>query len=126
LICETASLTDDETHSWQVVGIANVGPLIYPPLGGIVYSQAGIFAAAALGMDVLVLDLLMRMLLIEKVAARYVWTPPTNGDESPPHAPNGSPSRCREESSPTETSPLLSSEDVLRESFIAPTRSRIV
>lgn len=49
-----------------------MGSLLAPLLGGILYSKAGIAGVFAIGLAVLVLDLIMRMLVIEKkVARRY-------------------------------------------------------
>jgi hypothetical protein len=55
------------------MSFVNTGPLSSPPVDGIVYNQAGILGVAAVSMGVLVLDLTMQVLLIDKKAAtRYI------------------------------------------------------
>lgn len=60
---------DDET---QIFSFISVGNFMAPLLGGILYSKAGIAGVFSIGLAVLVVDLLMRVLVIEKkVARRY-------------------------------------------------------
>lgn len=62
-------VADDET---QIFSFISVGNFMAPLLGGILYSKAGIAGVFGIGLAVLVVDLLMRVLVIEKkVARRY-------------------------------------------------------
>jgi MFS family permease len=116
-----------ETHPLQVMGFVQVGAVVSPPLGGIIYSQAGIGALAAVSTGILLLDLLMRILLIEKkVAARYVHIEPFIANGASAQSPHEPPSDNSEGSSHTEESRLLPSEDALDEYFLPSTENRIL
>jgi predicted MFS family arabinose efflux permease len=104
------------------MSMVNVGVLISPPLGGIIYSQGGVVAVAAVGMGVLIFDLIMPMLLIEKkVAAMYIGEPRPDNAEACARTTDG-PHFTRTPTS--ERSPLLTQEDTSDEYFIAPTRNK--
>ena len=92
-----------------------------PVLGGVLYQKAGLGAVAALAIGILVLDVLMRLLLIEKkVAARYIEqdqqrssiahqqshesTEPPSTDSGPSYEGHDAETNPQ---TPTESSPLL-------------------
>ena len=109
------------------MSMVNVGVLISPPLGGIIYSQGGVVALAAVGMGFLIIDLIMPMLLIEKkVAATYIGEPrPDNAEASSCARTTDGPHFTNRGGTPTsERSPLVTREDTSDEYFIAPTRNK--
>jgi hypothetical protein len=56
----------------KVLSFVGIGNLVSPPLGGFAYNQYGILAVALLASSVLLVDLVMRSLLIEKrVTSQY-------------------------------------------------------
>jgi MFS family permease len=68
------------TMAWVSIQL-NVGLMLGPLLGGIVYDEVGWYGTFAVGFAVLGLDLLLRIIIIEKhVAARYLTTT-ENGDK---------------------------------------------
>jgi MFS family permease len=66
LLCETTP----ESQIGQQIGLAmtglSVGIVLAPPLGGVLYSQLGFHAPFILTLGVLVLDLVLRLLVIER------------------------------------------------------------
>lgn len=62
----------DEIGQWIgfVLSGMNMGVMISPFLGGIVYQKAGYYAVCAMGLGVIGLDLLLRLLIIEKKDAK--------------------------------------------------------
>jgi len=87
--------------------------LLAPLLGGIIYARAGYYEVYYLAFGVIAMDILLRLLLIEKkIARRYLVegeaesgpTPIENQTSSPPSPP--SPSRLENNRAPTETTPL--------------------
>lgn len=64
--------SEHELTSKQIFSFISVGNFMAPLLGGILYSKAGIAGVFGIGLAVLAIDLVMRMLVIEKkVARRY-------------------------------------------------------
>ena len=55
--------------SVQIYGMVSVGVLAAPVLGGILYHKTGIAGPLALGCSLLVVDLIMRLLMVEKRTA---------------------------------------------------------
>jgi len=59
----------------------SIGLILGPVLGGIVYARCGYYAAFGLAFGFISLDLVLRVILVEKkIAVRYV-TPPVPSDE---------------------------------------------
>lgn len=54
----------------------SLGSLSGPLLGGVVYAQAGYYAVFAMGFAIIGVDILLRLMMVEKSAARQ-WLPPT-------------------------------------------------
>ena len=53
---------------------ANVGVLIAPLLGGIIYANAGYYAVFAMMLGLVLIDILIRLVMIEKkIAAKWEW-----------------------------------------------------
>ena len=64
------------TMAWVSIQL-NVGLMLGPLLGGIVYDEVGWYGTFGLGFAILGVDLLLRMIIIEKcVAARYEISQP--------------------------------------------------
>lgn len=105
------------------MSFVNVGTIFSPPLGGILYHQAGVLAVAAVSTGILVVDLIMQTLLIEKkAAARYF----ASSSASTHKSPDSDHPEAQEEPSRTEGSPLLGHEDASRDYFIAPIENRVL
>lgn len=100
-----------ETEVIQIMAFVDMGTLFSPPLGGLIYRHAGVIGVATVAIGILVLDLIMRILLIEKkVAGRYTdWSSSAPVNEHSTEIANDE----QGESSPTEESPLLKGKDVL-------------
>lgn len=114
-----------------VMGIVNVGALISPPLGGIAYSQGGVVAVAALGSGVFILDLTMRILLIERrFAIAYMRSPSSSDTESSEQGHGRTHSERqgehRQEVDSTEESPLLGCRDTSSDYYLPPTQNVIL
>lgn len=125
---EITSTIELLTYSLQVMSIVQVAELASPPLGAIIYSQGGIFAVAAAGTGILVLDIPMRMLLIEKkIAARYVGNLLTDDTSSDINSiRDSSHFQSLEDASATGRCPLLGSEETLREYSLPLPRNRVL
>jgi MFS family permease len=54
----------------------SLGSLSGPLLGGVVYAQAGYYAVFAMGFAIIGVDILLRLMMVEKSVARQ-WLSPT-------------------------------------------------
>ncbi|KAG4443199.1 hypothetical protein IFR05_001341 [Cadophora sp. M221] len=64
----------------------SIGSLTGPLLGGVVYARSGYYSVFAIGFAIIGLDILLRLLMVEKSAAKQ-WSPSisSNGEETTPH-----------------------------------------
>lgn len=112
------------------MSFVHFGALVSPPLGGIIYSQVGMLGIAGLGLGILALDLVVRLLLIEKsTAGRYVDKSSfaaASADSA--SMPNGQPAAYQEERhhQTEEERPLLLRHDVSNKYLVKPTRNRLL
>ncbi|KAH9220170.1 MFS transporter-like protein [Leptodontidium sp. 2 PMI_412] len=63
----------------------SIGSLTGPLLGGVVYARSGYYSVFAIGFAIIGLDILLRLLMVEKSAAKQ-WSPiiSSNGEETIP------------------------------------------
>ena len=109
----------------QVMSFVNIGALFSPPLGGSLYSQVGLIGVTVFAAGVVVIDLLMVMLLIEKkVAARWMISPTTPHNRSSSNVPDRDPEHQGNPPQSEET-PLLGDEVELKNYFVGPMQHKI-
>ena len=73
----------DEVGQWMgfALSSSSIGLVISPVLGGLVYSRAGYFAVFAVILSIIAVDIVLRLVAIEKkVAARWISPVPSNGN----------------------------------------------
>ena len=95
--------TVGKEQSGQALGYCalsySLGVLVAPLLGGVVYAQAGYYAVFAMTFAVIALDIVLRLLIIEKKAAKK-WLP----DEQSPIPPVPDAVELQETTGPLKTS----------------------
>lgn len=106
------------------MGFANIGALSSPPIGGLIYSQAGVVGVAAVSLDVLILDLIMQILLIEKkFAVRYYLKISESVNESFARTTNGSHIKRQEGLVHSEENPIFNNVDTSHVHLFNPQRT---
>ncbi|KAK3713327.1 hypothetical protein LTR37_008519 [Vermiconidia calcicola] len=80
---------DEVGQAMGYVGLSmSLAMLLAPLLGGIVFAASGYYAVFSMAFGLMVLDILLRVVMIEKkVAAK--WLPPAEGDESKANGTSG-------------------------------------
>ena len=102
---------------------ANVGVLIAPLLGGIVYANAGYYAVFVMMLGLVLIDILLRLVMIEKkIAAKWEWKEENyDGSDSFPHDDANAHLKKSKNAAPTRQSDLedsSASEDAERPHLI--------
>jgi MFS family permease len=73
-----------QAMAW-VSSAMSVGLILGPVLGGVIYQTRGYYSAFGLAFAFIGVDLVLRIILVEKkIAVRYTAVPPTRVEENPP------------------------------------------
>ncbi|OQE44125.1 hypothetical protein PENCOP_c002G06311 [Penicillium coprophilum] len=116
------TIESHELGPWIGFGLSgmNFGVLVSPTLGGIVYEKAGFYPVFIMGLGVVLVNLILILLMIDRAAAeKYTGQNGSTGSSSLPNGPNRNPTQSAiangkrrlstvEDGDPTITTPLLS------------------
>ncbi|ORY16395.1 major facilitator superfamily domain-containing protein [Clohesyomyces aquaticus] len=69
ILVDTFGMDDVGKNAGYFLSSANIGVLISPPIGGFVYARVGYWAVVALMVSLVVLDIVLRLAMIEKSIA---------------------------------------------------------
>ncbi|KAJ5178021.1 Major facilitator superfamily domain general substrate transporter [Penicillium coprophilum] len=113
------TIESHELGPWIGFGLSgmNFGVLVSPTLGGIVYEKAGFYPVFIMGLGVVVVNLILILLMIDRTAAKKYTA--QNGSTRASSLPNGNSTKSAiangkrrlstvEDGDPTNTTPLLS------------------